>query len=141
MKTILFFAFFAYSFFLSAQTEKMIGQYEMKFEASNGLIIYKLALNLDETFVFHLYSYINQKIEPKDENQYAKGTWKCEKGLIFFSTDSNDLDEKFKLDFNNSKARFISKSPRDQSSRDIKTSIRFYESELSWLKGVTLIKI
>ena len=139
MKQFLFIIIFSLSINSSAQLEHIIGNYEIKYETTNGLIIYKLALNADRTFMFHSYSYIDQKIEPKDENLYAKGTWNCDKNLIFFSAGSNDFDDKHTLDFNNTKARFISKSPRDKSDREIKTSILFYESEF-WMTGNRLVK-
>lgn len=139
MKHLFFVLFFSLSINGSAQSDPIIGNYEKKFEAANNLIIYKLTLNADGTFTFHSYSYIDQKIEPKDKNLYAKGTWKSEKNLIFFSAGSNDFDEKHTLDFNNTKARFITKSPRDKSDREIKTSILFYESDF-WLTGNTLVK-
>ena len=139
MKQFLFITIFSLNINSSVQLEHIIGNYEIKYETTNGLIIYKLALNADGTFTFHSYSYIDQKIEPKDENLYAKGTWKCDKNLIFFSAGSNDFDDKHTLDFNNTKARFISKSPRDKSDREIKTSILFYESEF-WMTGNRLVK-
>lgn len=139
MKQLLIIIFFSFSINSSAQLEHIIGNYEVKYKASNGLIIYKLTLNADGTFAFHSYSYMDQKLEPKDENLYAKGTWKCEKNLIFFSAGSTDFDDKHTLNFNNTKARFISKSPRDKSDREIKTSILFYESEF-WMTGNRLVK-
>lgn len=140
MKQFLIIIFFSLSINSAAQSDPIFGSYEKKFEATNNLIIYKLTLNADGTFTFHSYSYIDQKIEPKDENLYAKGTWKSEKNLIIFSSGSNDFDEKHTLDFNNTKARFITKSPRDKSDREIKTSLLFYESD-SWLTGNTLVKL
>ena len=140
MKQFLIIIFFSLSINSSAQSEHIFGNYEKTFEATNNLIIYKLTLNADGTFAFHSYSYIDQKIEPKDKNLYAKGTWKSEKNLIFFSAGSNDFDEKHTLDFNNTKARFITKSPRDKSDREIKTSLLFYESDI-WLTGNKLIKL
>lgn len=139
MKQLFFILIFSFNINGSAQSAPIIGNYEKKFEATNNLIIYKLVLNADGTFAFHSYSYIDQKIEPKDENLYAKGTWKSEKNLIFFSAGSNDFDDKHTLDFNNTKARFITKSPRDKSDREIMTSILFYESDF-WLTGNTLVK-
>lgn len=140
MRQFLFIGFLIVHPFLFGQTENVIGNYEMKFEATNGTIIYKLALNTDGTFAFHSYSYIDQKIGQKDENLYAKGTWKLKKNLIFFSADSNDFDDKHTLDFNNTRARFITKSPRNISDVEIKTSIQFYESNITWIKRNTLLK-
>ena len=59
----------------------------------------------------------------------AKSYWEIDKNLLILTTSKCDFDKKYTLDFKNTKARFISKSPRDKSNRDIKTSIQFYESE------------
>ena len=140
IRQFLFIGFLIVHLCLFGQTENVIGNYEMKYEATNGSIIYKLALNSDGTFAFHSYSYIDQKIGQKDENLYAKGTWKLNKNLIFFSAGSNDFDDKHTLDFNNTRARFITKSPRNISDVEIKTSIQFYESNITWIKRNTLLK-
>ena len=44
------------------------------------------------------------------------------------------------MDFTGSKARFNKKSPRDKSDKIVKESIRFYESDLSEIKGLELFK-
>lgn len=120
--------------------DKLIGTYEMKLEASNALIIDNLTLNQNGTFEFHEYDKHDLGIPP-ERNTYAKGTWKIEKNLILFSTSDSDFDEKYTLDFNNTKARCIKKSSRDTSDRDIKTSIKFYESEIFWIPNRTLLKM
>ena len=140
MKPIIFLLFFTYNLCLLAQNESMVGHYEMKFEASNGLIIYKLTLNPDRTFKFHSYRFLEDALT-KEENLYAKGTWNSDNKLIFFSTDSDDFDEIHTLDFNNTKARFISKSPRNITNKDIKSSILIYHSEIFWLTKNNFLKI
>ncbi len=116
------------------------GVYEMRIDATNGRIIDTLTLNSDGTFVFHEYDKVEGGLPP-ERDTYGKGKWKLEKNVILFSVDKNDLDKKHTLNFNNSKARFISKSPRDKSEREISTSIKFYDSEIFWIKGRTLLKI
>lgn len=124
---------------LIANSQDVVGNYEVRYESSNALTIDKLILNADGTFVFHEYDKHDGGIPP-ERNKYGKGTWKLDKNLIYFTTDKSDFDEKHTLNFNTTKARFISKSPRDKSNRDIKTSIRFYESEIFWISGRTLLK-
>ncbi len=137
---ILLIQFFATSStMLFAQSEDQVGDYEFRFEGINGIVIYKLSLNTNGTFLFHSYRKLDGGIPP-EENEYAKGTWEADKKLIYFSVDSSDLDDEYILNFNNSKARFKSKSPRDKSNRVVETSIRFYESEIPWLKGKELLK-
>lgn len=62
MKLFISLLLFTFSLCILAQTESMIGHYEMKYEASNGLIIYNLTLNLDGTFKFHSYRYLEDAL-------------------------------------------------------------------------------
>lgn len=140
MKLFISLLLFTFSLCLSAQTENLVGHYQMKFKASNGLILYELNLNPNGTFEFHSYRFLEETLS-KEENLYAKGAWRSDNKLIYFSTDSDDFDDIHTLDFNNTKARHIAKSPRDKSNRDIKTSIQIYESGISWLKRNTFIKV
>ncbi len=74
-------------------------------------------------------------------NKYGKGKWKAEKNIVSFFTDKiSDIDEKHNLDFENSKARFISKSPRDETDKIIKTSLQFFESKIFWIEKLQIFK-
>jgi hypothetical protein len=128
---------FTLNFCTLAQSEHISGDYEMKVEVPNALIVSKLTLNADGTFLYHEYDNIKERI-PQEANKYSKGTWRADKKVISFFS---DIDDKYTLDFTATKARFISKSPRDTSDRNIKTSIQFYVSEIFWITGRTLIKI
>lgn len=121
-------------------TEEISGVYEVTYDATNALIIDKLTLNADGTFDFHQYDKHDNGIPP-ERNLYGRGTWRADKKLIYFFADKTDFDEKHTLDFNSTKARFITKPPRDNSDREIKTSIQFYDSEIFWITGRTLLKI
>lgn len=93
-------------------------------------IEYKLTLNQDRTFIFHSYSNNKQGIPP-EVNKYGKGKWtEKDKVITFFSNKQKDFDEKYTLDFNNSKARFVTKHPRDKTDRIVKTKLQFFESEI-----------
>ncbi len=109
------------------------------YNGSNGKFTRTLLLNTDGTFSFHTYEYHDAGI-PQERNFYGKGTWTSENNLVYFSSSKSDIDDKYTLDFSNTKARFDTKSQRDKSNTDKKTSLRFYESEVFWLKGMTLIK-
>lgn len=124
---------------LSAQSKEHAGNYELKLGEGEHVETTKLTLNPNGTFLFHFYDYREKGI-PKERVKYGKGTWTSKGKLIFLSTTENDIDKSHVLDFNNSKARFITKSPRDKSNRDIKTSIRFYESDIFWIVGRTYLK-
>lgn len=99
-----------------------------------------LSLKNDGTFLYHFLRDISGEANP-EENFYGKGTWKAEKNLVFFYTDKEtELDETYTVDFTNSKARYITKSPRDKSNKVVKTALRFYESDLFYIKGLQLFK-
>ena len=140
MKRLFTISALIFSLGLSAQDENVIGNYELSINAENGDIKYSLSLNSDRTFIFHFYRHLNCS-SCVEENQYGKGTWKEDKKLISFSVDNTiDLDEKHILNFNNSKARFDIKSPRNKTNQVINTKLRFYKSEIFWVKGMELIK-
>jgi hypothetical protein len=141
MKSILIFFLAAFTFTLNTQSGTYNGKYELKLEADNGdFHDYKLNLNSDGTFVFRSNSHISKRITPKN-NTYGKGTWKAEKNIISFTTDKvKDLDITHSLDFSNSKARYDSKSPRDKSDRVVPSKLKFYQSDIFWIKGIELLK-
>jgi hypothetical protein len=132
--------FFTFNLTLLAQSDKYVGDYEIRYDTKNAIIEYKLKLNSDGTFLFHSYSN-HFKATPPEQNKYGKGNWKSEKKVLsFFTNKEQDFDETHTIDLNNSKARFISKSPRDKSDRIIKTALKFYESEVFWVKGMDIYK-
>ena len=142
MKQILLVLFFIFSLATIAQSKEHVGKYEMTIgrEGDAYYEIVKLTLNHNGTFLFHFYRNRERGI-PKEETNYGKGTWTSNKRLIFLKTEDSDIDATHVLNLNGAKARYDTKSPRDKSNRDIKTSIRFYESEtISWLKGRTFLK-
>jgi hypothetical protein len=104
-------------------------------------IEYKLTLNQDGTFIFHSYSNNKQRIPP-EVNKYGTGKWIAKgKVITFLSNKQKDFDEKYTLDFNNSKARFVTKHPRDKTDRIIKTKLQFFESEIFWIETIDIFKI
>ena len=125
-----------------AQTDKVIGDYKLAIESTdNNAFEYQLTLSQDGTFSFHYYSKIKNGIPP-EVNKYGKGKWTVENNLISFFTDKQkDIDEKNTLDFTNSKARFMTKSPRDKTDQIIKTRLKFLKSEIFWMARIELFKI
>jgi uncharacterized GH25 family protein len=115
--------------------------YSVRYNADNAIIDYKLDLNSDGTFTFH--SYTNHfKATPAEKNEFGKGTWKAKKNSIIFEINSNtDLNEKYTLNLQNTKARIDRKSPRNKTAEIIPTTMRIYESEISWVKGLKLTKV
>jgi len=124
-----------------SQSIEVAGDYALTLETvDNDIFEYKLTLSLDGTFYFHYHSIIKQGIPP-EKNKYGKGKWTVDKNVVsFFSDKENDLNEKYTLDFTNSKARFITKSPRDITDQIIKTRLQFLKSEIPWMRTINLLK-
>lgn len=125
-----------------SQTDKVIGDYKSVIETNeNNILEYELTLSQDGTFLFHYYSNIKQGIPP-EVNKYGKGKWTIENNVIsFFSDKQKDIDNKNTLDFTNSKARFIIKSPRNKTDQIIKTRLQFLKSEIFWMEKIEIFKI
>lgn len=125
-----------------SQSDDVVGDYALTLKTvDNDVFEYKLTLSQDGTFVFHYYSHIKNGIPP-EKNKYGKGKWTVENKVVsFFSDKQKDIDEKFTLDFTNSKARFITKSPRDQTDQIVKTRLKFLKSEIFWMRTIEMLKI
>lgn len=142
MKTILTFLILISSFNSFAQIDKVSGNYKLAIETKdNNTLEYQLNLSQDGTFTFHYYSNIKNGIPP-EVNKYGKGKWTIENNVIsFFSDKQQDIDNKFTLDFTNSKARFVTKSPRDKTDQIIKTRLQFLKSDIFWMTKIELFKV
>lgn len=142
MKTILTFLILILSFTSFAQIDKVSGDYKLAIETKdNNTLEYQLNLSQDGTFTFHYYSNIKNGIPP-EVNKYGKGKWTIENNVIsFFSDKQQDIDNKYTLDFTNSKARFITKSPRDKTDQIIKTRLQFLKSDILWMAKIELFKV
>lgn len=142
MKPIFTILFLIFSLTLFSQTEKVVGNYKLILETKDSSTFeYELTLSQDGTFSFHYYSNIKQGIPP-EVNKYGKGNWTIKNNVIsFFSDKQKDFDEKYTLDFTNTKARFVTKSPRDKSEEIIKTQLKFLESEIFWMRRIDIDKI
>ena len=142
MKLLLTTLLVLFSLSTFAQSNGFTGDYNRTLNTTeNNIIDYKLTLNQDGTFVFHYYSKIKNGIPP-EVHKYGKGKWTTKDNVITFSSNKQaDFDEKYTLDFNNSKARFVTKNPRDNSDRIIKTKLTFVESEIPWMQRLDVFKI
>ena len=137
MKFLFSFLFVLSSIIINAQD--VSGTYQLTVNATNGDLQRTLTLNADGTFEFYNFERHVQGIPP-EKHIYGKGTWTQNKKLISFFSEASDLNDKFTLDFSGTKARFISKSPRDKSNRNIETALSFYESDIFWISGMKLVK-
>ncbi|MBT8310684.1 MAG: hypothetical protein HKO72_04565 [Flavobacteriaceae bacterium] len=140
MKFIISLLLISFQFSAFAQSKEHAGNYEF-FMGNNDshFLKDKLTLNPNGTFLFKSESYLEERME-RHRLQYGKGTWRSEKRLIFLKVEDSDVDATHELNLNNTRLRFDTKSPRDKTNRDIKTSVRVIDSEIRWLKGRTLIK-
>jgi hypothetical protein len=142
MKTIFTILILLSNLTLFSQVDKVIGDYQLLFKYKEGdLKEWKLTLNEDGTFFFQHHSNVKFEI-PSEKNIYGKGTWTMENNVIsFFSDKQKDMDKKNTLDFTNSKARFITKSPKNKTDQIIKTRLQFLKSDIFWMKRTELFKI
>lgn len=142
MKHFIIFFLLISNLTLSAQSNQIAGDYSRTLsDGERHMIEYKLTLNQDGTFVFHSYSKLQGGLPP-ETNQYGKGKWSVKDNLITFSSDKKeDFDAKNTLDFTNSKARFVTKNPRDKSDKVVKTKLQFLESEIFWMKRIDIFKV
>lgn len=142
MKTLFTILILLSNLTLFSQVDKVIGDYQLLFKYKEGdLKEWKLTLNEDGTFFFQHHSNVKFDV-PSEKNIYGKGTWTMENNVIsFFSDKQKDIDKKNTLDFTNSKARFITKSPKNKTDQIIKTRIHFLKSDIFWMKRTELFKI
>ncbi|WP_460220541.1 hypothetical protein [Psychroserpens sp. MEBiC05023] len=137
MKYILLLIFTLNSIVSNAQD--VAGVYQLKSDSDSFSLLRKLTLRTDGTFEFYNYRFDENGI-PKEARTYGKGTWTIDKKVITFRTSALDLDKKYTLNFNNSKARFNTKSPRDKTNRVIADFIVFYDTDVLIARRLKLFK-
>ncbi|GAA4235498.1 hypothetical protein GCM10022291_17560 [Postechiella marina] len=99
-----------------------------------------VTLNKNGSFIYNFYRK-HKKGVPEEENFYGKGTWRLNGKIInFFTNPETEINEIYKMDFTNTKARYVSKSPRNESAKTTKTAIKFYQSDLFAITGLELFK-
>lgn len=137
--------FFIMYFFVCSHVFSQAGIYVIDHtqnRSDDTITKWTLTLHEDGTFLYHFLRDLSAVSKANiEENFYGKGTWKAEGNLVFFYTDKKtDMDETYNINFTNSNARYITKSPRDKSDKIVKTALRFYESDLFYIKGLELFK-
>ena len=104
-------------------------------------IKWTLALHEDGTFLYHFLRDLSAISKANtEENFYGKGTWDLDGKSVIFYSNEGDLNGQYTVNLKNSKARYITKSPRDKSDKIVKTALLFYESETFHVKGLELYK-
>ncbi|WP_133240857.1 hypothetical protein [Marixanthomonas spongiae] len=123
----------------SAQTASIEGEYGKRTETDVGSVLeYTLSLKPDGTFTFHFYRNIDAT-QPK-EHLYGRGTWELvRKDILFHSDETTDMDEKYTLDFSDTKARFIKKPSKNRNATEKVAYFLFYDSQLPMIKGLKLL--
>ncbi|MBD0823087.1 hypothetical protein [Aestuariibaculum marinum] len=142
MKEIICILIFAFHLNVLGQDDVLVGKYEFTLgKEESHLIVYTLMLNHDGTFIFHSYNKINSGNQPAVK-KYGKGNWTYEDKVVSFFTDkAKHFDEKYTLDFNDTKAGFVFKSPRDKTDRVIQTRLQFFASKMFWIESIEMFKM
>ncbi|MEX0288499.1 MAG: hypothetical protein AB3N14_05265 [Flavobacteriaceae bacterium] len=129
-------------FTLCCQSESAAGEYFKSMgDKEDHYIEYELVLDEEGTFRFHAYENHKRGIS-WERNKYGKGSWTQEGKIVSFFTDrQKDMDEKYTLNFSDSRARFITKPLRDKTHRIIKTRLQFFESEIFCIERLKILKV
>ena len=140
-KLKIIFLFLLLSFNIFSQEHDFTGEYHIELiNTDKNIIKYWLTLNPDQSFFFHSYTY-NERATPTTINNYGKGVWSAKDMVLSFITNkTKDIDKKHRLDFTNSKARFITKHHRDKTPSLVKARLQFFESEIPWIVKTQLFK-
>lgn len=123
------------------QENEIVGEYGKRSDLIlNHVVKWILTLDGDGTFSYNFYRHLSCD-NCEEENFSGKGTWTAQKNIITFETDvEKDLDNTYTKNFTNTKARFQSKSARNTTEKLIPSTLIFYESPLSGVKGLKLQK-
>lgn len=126
---------------VSSQSYPIAGSYTLEAgDQATHKHSYTLVLEENGRFSFHSHS-DNKNGIPQIVDLYGRGTWIANGKQITLKTDkSQDLNDTYTLDLDGSKARFISKHPRDKTDRIVTTRLQFYDSTIFWVKTKTLFK-
>lgn len=136
MKSILLLVAITLLTILPVNSQTIEGTYTNKWEAKSGeALAYTLILNEDNTFEFH--SYRTLLSADSDISKKVNGTWNLKGHILVLKTDS---EKGLGSDLNNSKARFMSVSPRNPNFNVIKPSLKFFQSDVFYAKNMELHK-
>jgi hypothetical protein len=147
---LLAFLMFAFAKMGNAQTsafttDDVSGVYSKGFETTsesskfNTSTKFTRSLTLSPNGRFEYHNFRQLKGQ-EEEHWWARGNWRLEGKVVFFTTTKDDINDQFTIDFNNTKARFFKKSPRSKSPKIQPTYIRFFESDYSLTKNLKLPK-
>lgn len=125
---------------ISTYSQSITGTYSNRWEAPTGEgISYTLTLKPDGTFVF----YVNQTyFDNSEKTTKAYGTWETNNHLLVLTTQTEDETSMGLIkDLNNNKARYHKVSERKKLNSDEKSSLKFYQSNVFYVKNMELFKM
>ena len=144
---VIFFAFAKVSFAQTSAftTKDVIGTYTNDYrkalitnpEVTSLPVQWQLILSPDGTFEYHNSRQLKGQPE---EHWYARGQWTLKGKIVSFTSSPQDIDDKYTINLNGSKARFFKKSPRNNSPKPQPTYIHFFKSDYAVTKSLKLHK-
>lgn len=138
MKSVLLVTALYLTTMMAGYSQSIEGTYANKWESNSGESLeYLLTLMEDGTFTFKsIRGYMNY--EPNIILN-AKGTWKMNGQLLTLEThDSSDKQNDLLINLDQSKARYVSISPRNPNFNLEKPSFKFYQSDVFYAKDMEL---
>lgn len=141
MKNVLLLGFMIFGLAGQAQTRDFMGIYLLREEVENGVIQHKMALHEEGTFLFSTFFSPDNRdgkiLEIK--SMYGSGKWRVNGDQIFFVVDpEEDFDEDRILDFSKTRARIQKPSPGNTNGDTDRTQLIFFDSNITWVKGLKL---
>lgn len=139
MKTLLLSVVIFFCALFSTFSQNIQGIYTNKWGSSDQeSLSYTLSLKEDGTFTFESF---RTYIGTPDIITKAQGTWENNGVLlVLFSEVSKDEDNSLAAELNNTKAKFISLSPRHPDFNLVKPTLEFTKSEVFYVQGMELRK-
>lgn len=138
MKSFLLTLLFSITLVLNFSAQSIVGTFSNVWEAPSGeSLTYTLTLHEDGTFDFEsIRTFLNSEKEIKN----ASGKWKLNSHLLVLNVDLNDESNKLLSGLNDSKAKYVSISPRHPDFNSLKPSLRFFQSNVFYAKDMELFK-
>ncbi|MEP2935355.1 MAG: hypothetical protein ABJM06_06530 [Gilvibacter sp.] len=125
---------------LLGQTSGIDGKYTREINTNEGgKIAYNLVLEQDSTFTFTYYRKL--ATDRAEQTTHCQGSWtllNAKKIELIANTKLFDTPDFINLE--ETKAHYITKSPRDKSGRKVPTVLKIYQTNIPWFKGIVLEK-
>ena len=126
---------------LFSQTDNLVGDYVFKDIGQKHLTEYRLSLIENGRFVFQSYTKDSQGLTPVI-HEYYEGRWSFDENIVSFSSDKKkESSLNLGLHLNNTTARIITNSAKEERDELVKIGLRFIKSEISWIEGFEIFKI